>query len=94
MAKVTFTLDETTVRYIRDAAERLAKPQSAVVREAIRDFHDRIGKLSEQERVRLLHVFDELVPKIPRRSAAAVARELKELQRARRRGGRRTPEGR
>ena len=33
-SKVTFTLDAVTIRRLRDAAERLAKPQSAVVRDA------------------------------------------------------------
>jgi len=89
--KVTFTLDAITVHRLRDAAERLAKPQSAIVREAIQDFHDRIGKLSEQERIRALRAFDDLVPKIPRRPVATVEQELAELRRARRAGGRRAP---
>lgn len=89
-SKVTFTLDDTTLRRLRDAAERLGKPQSAVVREAIQDFHDRIGKLSEQERLRALRAFDELVPKIPRRPLSQVVQELKEVRRARRAGGRRS----
>ena len=90
-SKVTFTLDAATIRRLRDAAERLAKPQSAVVREAIEDFYDRIGKLSEQERIRALRAFDELVPKIPRKALADVERELSELRRARRSGGRKSP---
>ena len=92
-SKVTFTLDDLTIRRLRDSAERLGKPQSAVVREAIQDFHDRIGKLSEQERIRALRVFDELVPKIPRRPLSAVEQELRELRRARRAGGRRSQTG-
>ena len=90
-SKVTFTLDASTIRRLRDAAERLAKPQSAVVREAIQDFHDRIGKLSERERARLLRSFDELVSKIPRRPVAAVERELTALRKSRRQGGRKSP---
>ena len=86
--KVTFTFDETTVARLSEAAERLSKPKSAVVREAIHDFHQRIGRLSEPERRRMLQVFDELVLKIPRRPKAAVERELMELRKARRSGGR------
>jgi Ribbon-helix-helix protein, copG family len=89
--KVTFTLDDATIQRLRDAAERLAKPQSAVVRESIREFYEHIGRLSERERARLLQAFDELVPKIPRRPAKAVDQELDALRRARRAGGRRTP---
>jgi predicted transcriptional regulator len=41
--KVTFTLDEETVHRIDDAAVHLAKPKSQVVREAVADYHSRIG---------------------------------------------------
>ncbi|PYT30851.1 MAG: hypothetical protein DMG57_06810 [Acidobacteria bacterium] len=91
--KVTFTFDETTVTRLSEAAERLSKPKSAVVREAIHDFHERIGRLSERERRRMLQVFDELVPKIPARPKSAVERELRELRRARRSGGRASMRG-
>jgi predicted DNA-binding protein len=89
MVKVTFTLDEPTVARLRRAAARLARPQSQVVREAIRDYAERVGKLSEDERLRMLRAFDTLVPQIPRRAAAAVAAEIKAVREARRRGGRR-----
>ena len=35
--KVTFTLDEATISRLRDAAGRLAKAKSQVIREAIHD---------------------------------------------------------
>jgi hypothetical protein len=89
MVKKTFTLDEATAAELTRSAARLAKPQSEVVRLAIRDYADRIGRLSEPERLRLLEVFDELVPKIPARPAAEVDRELRAVRSARRRGGRR-----
>ncbi|HXV60984.1 MAG TPA: ribbon-helix-helix protein, CopG family [Vicinamibacteria bacterium] len=92
--KVTFTLDIETVARLRRASERLSKPQSAVVREAIRDYSDRIGRLSEAERLALLERFDELVPRIPRRPLREVEKELDELREARRTGGRRTVEKR
>jgi hypothetical protein len=89
MVKKTFTLDEATAAELTRSAARLAKPQSEVVRLAIRAYADRIGRLSEPERLRLLEVFDELVPKIPARPAAEVDRELRAVRAARRRGGRR-----
>ncbi|MBM3747540.1 MAG: ribbon-helix-helix protein, CopG family [Acidobacteria bacterium] len=88
--KVTFTLDEPTVARLQAAAERLARPKSEVVREAIQDFHERIGRLSERERRHLLRAFDDLVPRIPRRPLARVQKELEDLQRSRRAGGRRS----
>jgi len=90
MVKVTFTLDEATVSCLRRTAERLAKPQSAVVREALHDYAGRVGRLSESERLRLLELFDRLVPTIPRRPVAVVDAERKALRRARRQGGRRS----
>jgi len=89
--KVTFTLDQPTIQKLQDTAERLALPKSEVVREAIMEFHDRLGRLSERERVAMLRAFDELVPKIPERSADAVHRELASVRQARKSGGRRTP---
>jgi metal-responsive CopG/Arc/MetJ family transcriptional regulator len=89
--KATFTLDEETVVRLNTAAERLGKPKSEIVREAIHDYVDRIGKLSERERVRLLRIFDEMVPKIPKRPLSEVEAEIAEIRAARRGGGRRTP---
>jgi len=91
--KVTFTLDSGTIARLQDAASRLALPKSEVVREAISEFHDRIGRLSESERIRLLRTFDEVVPRIPARTLADVQRELKSLRQARRHGGRRSTAG-
>lgn len=93
MVRATFTLDETTVVELRRAADRLRKPQSQVVREAIRDYAARVGKLSEEERTRLLKTFDAVVPAIPRRPLREVERELRAVRAARRQGGRR-PSGR
>lgn len=86
--KVTFTLDAETVHRIEDAAERLAKPKSQIVRDAVADYHARIGRLSESERQRMLKIFDTLSPLIPIRPQQEVEDELKEIRRARRSGGR------
>ena len=87
--KVTFTLDPATIRRLEQAAERSKKPKSEVVREAIRDYHERVGRVSEHERLRLLKAFDELVPAIPPRPASAVRNELEQVRLTRRAGGRR-----
>jgi len=92
--KVTFTLDEATVALLGETAERLAKPKSQVIREAVREFHERIGRLGERERLRMLRVFDEVVPRIPSRPRAEVERELDDVRRARRAGGRRSARAR
>ena len=88
--KVTFTLDRATIARLQEAAARLALPKSEVVREAVRDFYERIGRLGESERLRLLRTLDEVVPRIPSRDVREVARELKAVRKARRSGGRRT----
>ena len=88
--KVTFTLDRATVARLREASERLSRPKSQVVREAVLEYYDRIGQLSERERVRMLRAFDDLVPRIPAGDSAAVDRELRAIRAARRAGGRRS----
>lgn len=89
MVKMTFTLDDETVARLRLSAARLAKPQSQVVREAIRDYAGRVGRLSEAERLRLLRVFDEVTAAIPPRPARVVDAELRAIRRARQARGRR-----
>lgn len=91
MVKVTFTLDDETIRRLRKTAIRLAKPQSQVVREAVQDYAARVGRLSEAERQGMLRTFDELVHRIPARPSRGVDRELAALRLARRGGGRRHP---
>ena len=86
--KMTFTLDQDTVRLIDDGATRLAEPKSQFIREAVADYHSRIGRLSESERQRMLKVFDTVVPLIPARPQREVEDELREIRRARRAGGR------
>jgi len=82
--KATFTLDRATLFRLQDAAERLHKPKSQVVREAIHDYHERIGKLSEAERLRMLRVLDQIMARPPTRPQAEVDKELRELRQARR----------
>lgn len=89
MVKVTFTLDERTVATLRQAGARLGKPNSQIVRDAIRDYAERIGRLSETERIRLLSAVDAIARRKPTRAATDVDRELREIRAARRRGGRR-----
>jgi len=86
--KMTFSLDELTAARLRDAAASTHKPKSEIVREAILDYAERVGRLTQAERRRLLEAFDELVPAIPARPVDEVDEELAELRRARRLAGR------
>lgn len=88
---MTFTLDAETAARIQRIAARLGASKSGVVREAVREYAAHVGRLSDDERRRALAAFDELVPRIPLRPAAAVDREIAEVRAARRRGGRRSP---
>jgi hypothetical protein len=92
--KATFTLDEATMERINVASQRLALPKSQVVREAVQDYYERLGKMSEHERKRMLRIFDEVIPAIPARSEAEVRRELKNIRLERRLGGRAAAERR
>lgn len=89
--KMTFSLDEPTAHRLNEASASLGKPKSEVVREAIRDYAERMGRLSEAERIRLLGVFDEVTASIPERPADEVDAEISDLRRARRRGSRGRP---
>ena len=88
MVKVTFTLDDQTVDRLRRTAARLARPQSYVVREAIKEYEARSTKLSDEERSRMLAILDRIVQEPPTRTAAEVDRELDEIRAGRRRWGR------
>ena len=59
MTRLTITLDEPALRSLRAASERLGRSKSEIVREAIVEFHRRIGRLSESERIRMLRALDE-----------------------------------
>lgn len=89
--KVTFTLDEATVNRLRLTAERLKKPKSQVVREAIREYHDRSDRLSETERKRMLAALDWYDANVPKRPQEDADRELAEVRAARRLPGRLHP---
>jgi predicted transcriptional regulator len=89
MVKVTFTLDDQTVERLRRTASRLAKPQSYVVREAVREYEMRSTKLSDEERERMLATVDRMIQEPHTRSAAKVDAELGEIRASRRRWSRR-----
>ena len=86
MVKVTFTLDEETVRRLRKIADRTKKPQSLVVREAVKHYAAREEKMSDEERDRMQRILDEIRSKLPTRTADDVDRELRDLRRSRRVG--------
>lgn len=89
MVKVTYTLDDETVGRLRRMSARLGKPQSMVVREAIKDYEARADRLSDEERTRMLGALDRLMQQPPSRSDANVDAELGEIRAARRRWSRR-----
>ena len=85
--KVTFTLDELTVRLIEEAAEIQHKPKSQVIRDAVKDYRARIGRLSESERQRRLEAFDRFYPLVHIRSREETDAELEEIRESRRLSG-------
>ena len=91
MVKVTYSLDDATVRRIRTTAGRLGIPQSQMVREAVADYAVRKDRLSEAERLRLLEILERLSEAPPSRSPEEVDAELREIRAARRRGWRQEP---
>jgi predicted transcriptional regulator len=92
VAKVTFTLDDETVRTIRSLAERRRKPQSAVVREAVAAYAAHEEKLDDAEKARRLRVLDQLAATPRTRPTEDVDRELRQIRLGRRAGWRRESE--
>ena len=86
MVKVTYSLDDATVRRIRRAAERLGKPQSQVVREAVAEYDARTDRMSEADRLRMLDVLDRWRKEHTPRSPESVEAELREIRESRREG--------
>lgn len=84
MVKVTYSLDEATVRRIRRTAERMGRPRSHVVREAVAEYAARTDRLSEAERLRMLGVLDRWRTGQAPRSRESVESELQEIRRSRR----------
>ncbi|MDZ7780623.1 MAG: ribbon-helix-helix protein, CopG family [Gemmatimonadota bacterium] len=94
MKKVTFTLDDSAVRELERAATRLDIPKSQVVREALELYGEHLGRLSDEERDRMLARFDRVTEALPDRPREELDADLEALRASRRRRGRRTdPEG-
>ena len=89
MVKVTYSLDDATVRRIRRTAERLGKPRSHIVREAVAEYDARTDRLSEAERLRMLDVLDRWRKEAFTRPRESVEAELHEIRSSRRESSRR-----
>ncbi len=88
MIKCTFVLDDESAAYLDRAADRLGMPKSQVVREALRVYGEQMGRLTDEERDRMLAAFDRTIAQVPDRPRKEVKAELEEISIARRRGGR------
>lgn len=86
MVKLTFSLDEGTVRTLRETAERHRKPQSLIVREAIAQYASHEEMLPADERDRLLGVLRGIKSRRATRPVSEVDRELGDIRRSRRTG--------
>ena len=91
MVKVTFILDEATVAELTAAAARRSISKSQAVREAIHDYHAKSDPWSDAERQRKMRVLEEMMKRPPTRRRREVDREIAEIRRARRSGGRLHP---
>ena len=88
--KATFSLDRETLGRLQKTSERLGRSKSEVVRMAIQEYSERVGRLSERERLRKLRTMDEVLARPPSRSASEVDREIALVRALRRRGKRRS----
>jgi len=86
MVKMTFTIDENTAETLRRISKRVQRPQSQVLREAIRHYEPHAGQLSTEERKRRVELFDQVIARIPKRPATEVDAQLREIRSSRRQG--------
>jgi hypothetical protein len=86
MVKMTFTIDDSTADTLRRIANRLNKPQSQVLREAIRHYEPHAGHLTAEESDRRVELFDRALAAIPQRPASETDRELRNVRKSRRTG--------
>lgn len=91
MAKVTFSLDDETVRKLKQLSDRTKKPQSLIVREAVARYAGRDAMLTPEEQARILRVLDRMRQRPPDRSNEETDAEIREIREARRTGGRLHP---
>jgi len=61
-----------------------------IVREAIQEYAARTGRLTEEERLHMLKLFDRMIARIPSRPQEEAEAEIAEIRSARRSRGRRT----
>jgi len=83
MPQFYVTFDEATARFLTDASVRLERPKIQIVRETIHEYHQRLDRLSENERESMLRAFDQPMPAIQPRPRPEVRKELLEVRRAR-----------
>ena len=88
MKKVTYTIDDQTAKTLRRVSMRTRKPQSAIIREAVAQYRPDGDRRGEEERRRVLDVLDAYWAAMPKRSNAAVEKELREIRASRRMGWR------
>jgi len=86
MVKMTFTIDESTADVLRRISKRVDRPQSQVLREAIRHYEPHAGQLTSEESKRRVELFDRVIARIPKKPASKVDAELREIRRSRRQG--------
>jgi hypothetical protein len=89
--RITLAIDESTLASVDKAAARLSKPRAEMLRQAIESRYPNTGPISKEERARMLRVLDELMASPPTRPQREVDREIAEIRRARRSGGRLHP---
>ena len=86
MPKLTFSLDDETVKALRDTAARTGKAQSLIVREAVAQYAAQEDRLGDAERQRLLGVLRRMQRRPATRPEADVDRELRAIRQSRRTG--------
>ena len=84
MVKVTYTIDEETLARIRTTAARFKKPQSQIVREAVRHYAEHTDRLTGEERRERVQRIKAMMARPHTRTAKEVDAELAAIRASRR----------
>ncbi len=88
MVKMTFNFDAETIAHLNEAARRLSKSKSDIVRAGIEEVYQKSDKMSDEERERKIAFLKEYAKRKLPGTRADAEREKQEIRESRRTGWR------
>jgi len=88
MVKMTFNFSEETAAHLKEAAWRLKKTKTDIVREGIVQVYKKSDKMSDEERARKIAILKEYAKQKLPGTRGDAEREIQEIRESRRTGWR------